>query len=123
MNEIILRTTAIKITNKGGGVQRRIDRKEGVAKSSTDTGSDYVTFVCPYPKCGHRNKLCMYQAENYVPANEDRIPFRCKMCRHIIEVERPHVPTKLILDPAEFTKEMAHRRKDLAEHRRIMGRS
>lgn len=126
MSDIILRVTALKIVNHGGGIKAKegdpVDGKVPVYWTR-DSGSDYVVWVCPHHKCGHRNKTCMYEAENYVPAGEDRIPFKCRRCRKIVEVERPRVPTKLIMDPAEFTREMAQRRKDLREHRPIMGRS
>lgn len=119
MSEIILRVTATKIVNKGGGVMRRIDRKKGEAQEKTDRGSDYVVFNCPHPKCGHRNKQSMYEADAYVPANTAAIPFRCRMCRRLIEVDPPTSTrtTPLLVTPAEFTQEMAQRRRDLAAHR------
>lgn len=104
---LVLRTTAIKVVNKGGGVQR--GRK--------DSGSDYVTFCCPRPTCQKRNKMSMYHAENYVPANEDRIPFKCKHCRTVIEVTRPIPKTTLIMSPDDFAKEMSTRRSQLAASR------
>lgn len=114
MSEIILQTMAIKITNRGGGTMRRIDRKEQTAKEKVDTGTDYVVFNCPHPKCGKRNKQSMYEMANYKPANEDVIPFKCKICRRTVEVARPRQQATLIMDPAQFTREMADRRKALA---------
>lgn len=126
MSEIILRATALKITNKGGGIQQTIGKREGETvpvQWKSDTGSDYVTFICPHPKCGRRNKQSMYEAGNYVPANEDRIPFRCRVCRRPVEIERPHKPTQLIMAPDEFTREMAHRRRELSVNSTKLGRT
>ena len=78
--------------------------------SKTDTkGTDYVTFECPHPKCGRRQKQSMYEMENYHIPEADRIPFKCKFCRNIIEVARPHRPGSLLITPDDFNKEMAQR--------------
>jgi hypothetical protein len=102
MSEIILRTTALKIVNKGGGTMRRWvpvedDPSKLRAMEKKDTGTDYIVFVCPSPKCGHRNRQSMYEAENYHTPGEDRIPFRCRICRRLIEVTRPYVAKRIIL--------------------------
>lgn len=108
---LVLRTRAIKITNRGGGQY----------KGRKDSGSDYAVFICPNPRCGHRNKHCMYEHEAYMPIYEDRIPFKCTMCRMIIELERPY-ESKLLVSPADFSAEMAQRRKALGVDRTVMGR-
>lgn len=96
MSGIVLQAKAIKIINKGGGVQWRIDRKESLVRGKPDTGSDYVVFICPKPGCGHRNKQSMYESESYHDVANDRIPFKCKMCRTTIEVTRPAPTHRLI---------------------------
>jgi hypothetical protein len=98
MSAIVLQTTAIKVTNKGGGIKQTVDKSNNVFWSD-DTGSDYVTFVCPHPKCGHRNKQSMYEAENYHDPANDRIPFKCRKCRSVIEVTRPASVRPLIIVP------------------------
>ena len=118
---IVLQAKATKVTNKRGGVfhvpgnKIKEDGNRHHLYLKRDTGSDYVHFECP--KCQHRNKMSMYEAENYIPATENRIPFKCKMCRIIVEVEPPPKPMKhesLIVSPEDFTREMAQRRRDLA---------
>lgn len=100
MGEMILRTKALKICNKGGGVKWRTvvetvkdmfgvehrqhhhERTEGRIK-----GSDYVVFLCPWPSCKARNKQSMYQAKNITP--DGVLSFKCWSCRREIEVEKP----------------------------------
>ncbi len=96
---LVLQAKALKIVNKTAGEQLHQKR------------SDYITFVCP--GCGHRNKMSPYEAEGYKPANEDVIPFKCRMCRTVVEVKRPSVPVRLIMSPDDFSKEMAQRRQAL----------
>lgn len=102
---LVLRTTALKIVNKTAG--SRVDQKR----------SDYVTFICPLPRCGHRNKQSMYEAEGYLPSQASWIPFRCTMCRTIVEVTPPQTVGSLIVSPDDFSREMAQRRRDLAATR------
>jgi hypothetical protein len=102
MGEIILRTTAIKIVNKGGGTMRKLVPVEGDGSKmqvmeKTDRGSDYIVFLCPHPQCGHRNKQSLYESEAYHDPGNDRIPFRCRMCRQLIEVTRPYVAKRIIM--------------------------
>lgn len=90
---------------------------------ASDTGSDYVHFVCP--KCSHRNKICMYEAESYIPVDKNVIPFKCKMCRVMVEVEPPAKPMtqeSLIVSPTQFGKEMSERRRELSVNRTKLGR-
>lgn len=96
--KLVLSTVALKVRNKGDGKVK---------------ASDYVTFICPNPKCNHRNKQSMYEAQNYVPSQESWIPFKCTMCRTIIEVTPPASAGSLIVSPDDFGREMAQRRKDL----------
>jgi hypothetical protein len=95
---LVLTTVALKVKNKG---------------DATRKGSDYVTFICPNPKCGHRNKQSMYETQNYVPSQESWLPFKCTMCRTIVEVTPPASAGSLIVSPDDFGREMAQRRKDL----------
>lgn len=112
---IVLRATALKIQNKGGGTQW--SREGSRMTGRLDTGSDYVTFICPRPTCNHRNKMSMYEAEPYSPSNEDRLPFKCRLCRTVIEVIRPSEKVSLIVTPDDFAREMANRRRDLSVRR------
>lgn len=104
MSGIVLQATAFKISNRGGGTMVR--RKPGSVPDENghveviqkeDTGSDYVHFICPRPECGHRNKMCMYESEPYHDRANDRIPFKCRMCRTVIEVTRPPSSHPLII--------------------------
>lgn len=95
---LILRTVALKVVNKGNGKVK---------------ASDYVTFICPNPRCNHRNKQSMYEAEGYIPSQESWIPFKCTLCRTIVEVTPPASAGSLIVSPDDFGREMAQRRKDL----------
>lgn len=114
MSGIILQATAFKITNKGGGIKQSI--KDGQVDWTRDTGSDYVHFNCP--KCKHRNKASMYESEPYHDPKNDRIPFKCRMCRTVIEVTRPVTTGKsLLLTPEQFSQEMAERRQAIREGR------
>lgn len=116
---LVLATTALKITNHGGGTMyrtvpsvSRVNGKDVLAK--TDRGSDYVTFVCPHPRCGRRQKHSMYDAEPYSLPEADRTPFKCRFCRNIIEVARPtDKGGSLLVTPQEFSQEMAQRRKEI----------
>jgi DNA-directed RNA polymerase subunit M/transcription elongation factor TFIIS len=88
--------------------------------AKTDTGSDYVIFRCP--SCGRRNNQCAYDMLNYKPANEDVIPFKCKVCRRTVEVSRPPAEIgnqSLIMAPDEFTRQMADRRQALARRQPV----
>ena len=124
MSGITLQAKAFKVSNRGGGSFRVSEKKlkKGGEKHKyyemispgTSPGSDYVHFICP--KCQHRNKVCMYEAEAYIPSDCARIPFKCRMCRTTVEVEppaKPMVSESLIVSPEQFNKEMAQRRKEL----------
>ncbi len=116
---LVLQTKAVKVVNKGGGVQwRRSQEIPGRMNGKKDSGSDYVVFVCENPRCRNRNKCSMYEAEGYIPANENRIPFKCRICRTVHEVEPPTTKNtqSLIITPDEFQKDMAQRRRSLAGH-------
>lgn len=127
MSGIVLQTKAFKLSNKGGGV-RQVDgrkvRNDGNRHHlfvSGDSGSDYVHFICP--KCAHRNKCSMYEAENYIPASQNVIPFKCRICRITVEVEPPAKPMKqesLLVTPEQFTAEMAKRRRDLTGNSKLV---
>lgn len=127
MSGIILRVKAFKVSNKGGGLfhvpgnKVKDDGDKHRLYAASDTGSDYVHWICP--KCKHRNKQSMFEHENYVPANNADIPFKCRMCRITVEVEPPAKPMKqesLIMAPDEFTHQMAQRRAGLAAGRLIV---
>lgn len=120
---LVLATTAIKITNKGGGTMRRwvrdeVERNVAHAMEKSDSGTDYVTFMCPHPSCQRRQKQSMYDALAYHLPEADRIPFKCKFCLNTIEVARPTAKGgSLLVSPAEFNNEMAQRRRGLAGNR------
>lgn len=105
---LIFEATAIKVTNNAGGWY----------KGKKQTGTDYVTFICP--GCTQRNKQSMYEAENYVPAANRRIPFRCRKCRNIVELAPPEVH-KPIMSPGEYTQ-LARSKGVTTEPNRIVGR-
>jgi predicted RNA-binding Zn-ribbon protein involved in translation (DUF1610 family) len=103
MSKIIRQATALKITNKGGGTMRRLVPTEGDGTKvdvmeKRDTGSDYVVFLCP--NCGRRNKMCVFESENYHDVRNDRIPFKCKICRTLTEVTRPAETRRIIIPGA-----------------------
>ena len=100
MPGIILRTTAIKVVNKGGGFKTRMRKeivKDAMGREMIYThqevtkerqkGTDYVVFNCPAPGCGKRNKKSLYEAKA-MTASKD-LSFVCYHCRREIEVSRP----------------------------------
>lgn len=97
-------TTALKRTNKGGGSY----------KGRKDTGTDYITFMCP--ACSTRNKQSLYEAP--YTTKEKTVAFVCKnsKCRSAVEVSLPIADRigSLIISPAEYgrrkqeTKKIIH---------------
>jgi hypothetical protein len=100
MSGIILKTTAIKIVNKGGGFKTKMKKdvvKDAMGHEHTYThqvisanrikGTDYVVFNCPAPGCGKRNKKSMYEAKAVTKDKE--LSFICYNCRREIEVAKP----------------------------------
>lgn len=100
MPGIILRTTALKIVNKGGGYKTRMAKdivknamgREMVYRHQEVTkerqkGTDYIVFNCPGPDCGKRNKKSMYEAKALTASGE--LSFKCYSCHREIEVARP----------------------------------
>ena len=102
---LVLRAVALKVINKTAGP--RPDQKR----------TDYVVFNCPDPRCGQRNKQSLYEAQNYLPSDENWIPFKCKKCGTTVEVQPPAKAGSLIVSPDDFAREMAQRRKELSVSR------
>jgi hypothetical protein len=118
MTRLVLHTTALKITNSGGGL---VDRKEKYKDTATgrmmkrimrykEEGSEYMTFICP--KCERRQKRVAYDVV-YLRENGD-VVFYCNQygCDAEIEVSRPpkaeEIPgSKLIMTPGEYRQEQA----------------
>jgi len=97
MNLIIQshRTTALKITNKGGnhGADWR---------GTKGTGTDYVTFECP--GCKKRNKQSMYEVRMKVANNV--LAFSCKHCQASVDVTLPIASAVgLIITPEQYRQE------------------
>ena len=116
MTRLVLHTTALKITNSGGGL---VDRKEKekdpitkrimkVIRRYKEEGSEYMTFICP--KCERRQKRVAYDVV-YLRENGD-VVFYCNQyaCDAEIEVSRPRkaeeIPeSKLIMSPGEYRQQ------------------
>ena len=116
MTRLVLHTTALKITNSGGGL---VDRKEKekdpitkrimkVIRRYKEEGSEYMTFICP--KCERRQKRVAYDVV-YLRENGD-VVFYCNQygCDAEIEVSRPpkaeEIPeSKLIMSPSEYRQQ------------------
>jgi len=112
MSSIILRIKALKVYNKGGGLMTKTRKdptvKKGIPRRQEclvkDTGTDYVVFICPHPKCGHRNNRSLYEADY---SHQTVVGFKCKLCRGSVEVEKllGQEKAKLIMTPEEFARE------------------
>lgn len=114
---LVLQTQALKVINKGGGVQwSREKDNPSMSRGHPDSGSEYVVFKCA--RCQTRNKQCMHAAV-YVPADSARLPFKCWKCQTVNEVAPPETKNtaSLIISPDEFSREMAQRRRSLAGKR------
>ena len=116
MTRLVLHTTALKITNSGGGL---VDRKEKYKDTVTgrmmkrirrykEEGTEYMTFICP--KCERRQKRSAYQVV-YLRENKD-VVFYCNQfgCDAEVEVSRPPKPeeipgSKLIMSPEEYRRQ------------------
>ena len=118
MTRLVLHTTALKITNSGGGlVDRHEEEKDSitgkimkVTKRYKVEGSEYMTFICP--KCERRQKRSAYEVI-YLREDGD-VVFHCNQfgCDAEIEVSRPPKPQeipdpKLIMSPGEYRQEQA----------------
>jgi len=116
MTRLVLHTTALKITNSGGGL---VDRKEKYKDTVTgrmmkrirrykEEGTEYMTFICP--KCERRQKRSAYQVV-YLRENKD-VVFYCNQfgCDAEVEVSRPpevqEIPeSKIIMSPEEYRRQ------------------
>jgi|GEM_PF-1808636 hypothetical protein len=110
MPGVILRTTAVKVVNKGGGHKTKTVReplpdpdgelaKEAVKlglrlkksikrylrSNQRVPGTDYVVFECP--GCGARNKRSMYDVKG--ATTDGQVSFKCNRCYREIEVAKP----------------------------------
>lgn len=116
MSRLVLHTTALKITNSGGGlVDRREKEKDTVTgklrkviRRYKEEGSEYMTFICP--KCERRQKRVAYDVI-YLRENGD-VVFHCNQygCDAEVEVSRPpevqEIPeSKLIMTPDEYRRQ------------------
>lgn len=116
MSRLVLHTTALKITNSGGGlVDRHEQEKDSVTgkvmkviRRYKEEGSEYMTFICP--KCERRQKRVAYDVV-YLRENGD-VVFHCNQfgCDAEVEVSRPpevqEIPeTKLIMTPDEYRRQ------------------
>lgn len=116
MSRLVLHTTALKITNSGGGlVDRHEQEKDSVTgkvmkviRRYKEEGSEYMTFICP--KCERRQKRVAYDVV-YLRENGD-VVFHCNQfgCDAEVEVSRPpevqEIPeSKLIMTPDEYRRQ------------------
>lgn len=115
MTRLVLHTTALKITNSGGGYVDRMEKEESEAgfvkrimKRYKVKGSEYMTFICP--KCERRQKRVAYDVI-YLRENGD-VVFHCNQfgCDAEVEVSRPpkaeEIPeSKLIMTPDEYRRQ------------------
>ncbi len=115
MTRLVLHTTALKITNGGGGYVDRMEKEEEqdgfvkrIMKRYKVEGSEYMTFICP--KCERRQKRVAYDVI-YLRENGD-VVFHCNQfgCDAEIEVSRPpkaeEIPgSKLIVSPEEYRRQ------------------
>lgn len=111
---LVLQTTALKVVNKGGGIQWSREKDDpSMMRGHPDSGSEYVVFNCA--RCTTRNKQCMHAAA-YVPSDSARLPFKCWKCQTVNEVAPPETKStaRLIVSPDDFAQEMAQRRRSLA---------
>lgn len=99
MSGVILRTHAVAVVNKGGGVPTKMfDRKitdpfgitvrevkEKREARKRVKGSDYIVFRCP--GCTQRNRKSIYESIGQT-ADGEWLSFRCNRCHREIEVAR-----------------------------------
>jgi transcription elongation factor Elf1 len=99
MPGLVFQANAIKVVNNGGGyptktimqeievgplkTKKKIRRRMISAKKVK--GSDYIVFNCP--RCGKRNKSCIYNAKGQT--EDGRLSFKCNGCYSEVEVQRP----------------------------------
>jgi hypothetical protein len=115
MTRLVLHTTALKITNSGGGlVDRREKYKDSITgrlmkriRRTKEEGSEYMTFICP--KCDRRQKRSAYEV-TYLREDGD-VAFHCNQfgCDAEIEVSRPRKTeepaSRLIMTPQEYRRQ------------------
>ncbi len=116
MTRLVLHTTALKITNSGGGLVDRHEKEKDsvtgkimkVVRRYKEEGSEYMTFICP--KCERRQKRVAYDVV-YLRENGD-VVFYCNQfgCDAEVEVSRPpevqEIPeSKLIMSPEEYRRQ------------------
>jgi len=116
MTRLVLHTTALKITNSGGGLVDRHEKEKDsvtgkimkVIRRYKEEGSEYMTFICP--KCERRQKRVAFDVV-YLRENKD-VVFYCNQfgCDAEVEVSRPpevqEIPeSKLIMSPDEYRRQ------------------
>ena len=108
MSELLIKTEAIKLVNKGGGYKlktvtenfkdaygKEMSRHHHEISEKKEKGSDYVVFNCPWPDCGKRNRQTVFMAKQIT--EEKNLTFRCWSCRREIEVMKPkEIPTIVV---------------------------
>jgi len=115
MTRLVFHTTALKITNRGGGLVDRHEKEKDsvtgrmmkVIRRYKAEGSEYMTFICP--KCERRQKRVAYDVV-YLREDGD-VVFYCNQygCDAEIEVSRPpkavEPPSRLIVSPEEYRRQ------------------
>jgi len=115
MTRLVLHTTALKITNSGGGLVDRHEKEKDsvtgrimkVIRRYKEEGSEYMTFICP--RCERRQKRSAYEVI-YLREDGD-VVFHCNQygCDAEIEVSRPpkaeEPSSRLIMTPQEYKRQ------------------
>lgn len=110
MSEIVLRTKALKIVNKGSGIVTKtivesnpdpitgkpIKTHRHVQSREPMPASDYVVFNCE--SCGKRNRRCVYDSKGRSGVS---LHFRCNGCLTENEVAPPVSGNSLSISPSE----------------------